>query len=272
MAAQPDGQVRFGVAGWSYPDWQGVVYPRNCKDTLRAVAQRVELIEINNTFYRPPNAKHCAGWVERTKDLGTLFTAKLPQEFTHQGVADPALIDTVRAGFAPLCASGRCRGLLAQFNYTFEHGPAALQQLALLARSFGQDAPLIVELRHRSWNAPAAMAAARALGISVAALDYPGMASGFGLDVPGVFGPFGIAYFRLHGRNPAWFHKGASRDQVYDWEYGDAEVRQIEARIGRLSAAAPLVLVVANNHFGGNAVKVVEQLLRWYRALGPSAR
>jgi uncharacterized protein YecE (DUF72 family) len=51
--------VLFGVAGWSYPDWKDVVYPRNCRDTLRAVAERVDLIEINNTFYRPPSSKNC---------------------------------------------------------------------------------------------------------------------------------------------------------------------------------------------------------------------
>ena len=83
--------MRFGVAGWTYADWKDVVYPRNCKDTLRAVAQRVDLIEINNTFYRPPSAKNCKSWVERTADLGTLFTAKLPHEFTHERRFDAAL-------------------------------------------------------------------------------------------------------------------------------------------------------------------------------------
>ena len=38
MGAVTDSQLLFGVAGWSYEDWKGIVYPRNCKDTLRAVA------------------------------------------------------------------------------------------------------------------------------------------------------------------------------------------------------------------------------------------
>ena len=33
----------FGVAGWSYDDWKDVVYPRGCKDTLRAVAELVDV-------------------------------------------------------------------------------------------------------------------------------------------------------------------------------------------------------------------------------------
>ena len=82
----------FGVAGWSYEDWKGIVYPRNCKDTLRAVAQRVGLIEINSTFYGLPSAKNCRSWIERTADLGTQFTAKLPKEFTHDRQWNDALL------------------------------------------------------------------------------------------------------------------------------------------------------------------------------------
>lgn len=258
-------RVLFGVAGWSYPDWKGIVYPRHCKDTLRAVAERVPLIEINSTFYGLPSAKNCSSWLLRTEELGTLFTAKLPQEFTHQGVRDPGLIEEVRQGFRPLIESGRCRGLLAQFNYQFECTPDSLEQLTVLARTFGEDAQLFVELRHRSWNDDAALAAVAKLGASVAALDWLGAGSGFSKYVTGVHGPHGRAYFRLHGRNPAWFQKHAGRDQVYDWEYSRQEVGQIEARIERIEAAAEEVIVVANNHFHGKAMQLLDQLLEWYR-------
>ena len=36
--------MKFGIAGWSYDDWKGVVYPRGCKDTLRFCAEHVDLI------------------------------------------------------------------------------------------------------------------------------------------------------------------------------------------------------------------------------------
>lgn len=267
-ATRPD--VLFGVAGWSYPDWKDVVYPRNCKDTLRAVAECVDLIEINNTFYRPPVAKNCASWVERTRDLGTFFTAKLPQECTHERVTDPAFLAEVRDGFAPLIGSGRCLGLLAQFNYQFEYGPAAVEHVAALAAAFGEP-QLFVEVRHRSWNAQPALDALQGLGVSVAALDYPGLHGGFARDVTMVHGRSGRAYFRLHGRNPAWFEKGAGRDRVYDWRYSPAEVQQIEQRLLRIAAHAQQALVVANNHFHGKAMQVIAELLAWYRATGRPA-
>jgi uncharacterized protein YecE (DUF72 family) len=257
--------ILFGVAGWSYPDWKDVVYPRNCKDTLRAVAQQVDLIEINSSFYRPPSAANCQSWMERTADFGTRFTAKLPREFTHQGVRDPAFAAKVRAGFLPLTGSDRFVGFLAQFNYQFEFGDEALRQVELLATTFGQDAQLVVEVRHRSWNAPQALAALGLLGVGVAALDYPGMASGFSRDVTEVNGRTQLAYFRLHGRNPAWFKHDAGRDQVYDWEYSGREVQQIEARLQRIAKGAGRTVVVANNHFHGKAMRLVEELVAWYR-------
>ena len=258
------GKALFGVAGWSYEDWKDVVYPRNCKDTLRAVAQRVELIEVNSTFYRPPSAENCESWVERTADLGTRFTAKLPHEFTHERQYDEALVDTVRRGFAPMCASGRFLGFLAQFPHDFPFTASAVESVAALARRFGGDAQLFVEVRHRTWNAEPAMEAMRGLGVGVLELDYPGMVGGFSRDVTGAHGLAGIAYFRLHGRNRAWFRKGAGRDEVYDWRYSPDEVRQVGQRLRRIEAESTRAIVVANNHFHGKAMQVVEELLAWY--------
>ena len=84
-------------------------------------------------------------------------------------------------------------------------------------------------------------------------------------SLDGVTGPARLAYLRLHGRNRAWFRKGAGRDEVYDWRYSPAEVEQITQRVDRLAADATRTLVVANNHFHGKAMEVVEALLAWYR-------
>lgn len=260
------GEVLFGVAGWSYEDWKDVVYPRHCKDTLRAVAERVDLIEINSTFYGVPSAKNCRSWVERTADLGTRFTAKLPQEFTHERRFDDELVARVREGFAPLFASGRMLGLLAQFSHEFAFSPEAVAHVGRLACAFGGDGQLFVEVRHRTWNAAAALQELAHRRVGVLALDYPGTVGGFSRDVPGVLGPARCAYLRLHGRNRAWFRKGAGRDEVYDWRYSPAEVEQIAHRIDRLAADDTRTLVVANNHFHGKAMEVVEDLLAWYRS------
>ena len=257
--------VLFGVAGWSYDDWKGVVYPRGCKDTLRAVAERLDLIEINSTFYGLPSAKNCASWARRTEDLGTRFTAKLPQEFTHVRRFDDELVAKVREGFAPLAESGRLIGLLAQFNHELQHNQGAVDLIRGLAEAFAATAPLFVELRHRSWNAASGLDALQASGVGVLELDYPGMVGGFSRDVTGVRAG-GVAYFRLHGRNRAWFRRGATRNEVYDWRYSEDEVQQLWGRVERIDRDATRTLVVANNHFHGKAMNVIEDLLSYYRS------
>ncbi len=269
-AARVRGEVLFGVAGWSYEDWKDVVYPRGCKDTLRAVASRVELIEINTTFYGLPTVANSTSWVERTADLGTRFTAKLPRELTHERRVEAATVAAVRDGFAPLWASGRLLGLLAQFPHGFACTPAAVALVERLAAAFAPDGPLFVEVRHRSWNADASLQRLAAAGVGVLALDYPAAATGFSRDVPPVLGADRTSYLRLHGRSPAWFEKGAARDRVYDWRYSREQVAEIAARVERLAAAASRTLVVANNHFRGSAVIVVEELLAWHRGTASS--
>ena len=49
--------IRIGPAGWSYIDWEGVVYPQKpgkSFDPLEYLARFFNTIEINSSFYRPP--------------------------------------------------------------------------------------------------------------------------------------------------------------------------------------------------------------------------
>lgn len=264
------GGVRFGIAGWTYDDWRNVVYPRGCKDELRFLARHVDFIEINSTFYRLPRVEVAAKWVERTADLeGFFFTAKLPGRITHEGALDAEIVRDFRACMAPLAEAGRLRAVLVQFSYRFEAGPTAFDLLRRIDAAFGRSAqtplaPLILEVRHKSWSAPEAWGEARALGFGVAALDYPGTAAGafdgVGLP-PRAAGE--LAYYRIHGRNStAWFDKKAGRDEVYDYAYSAVERGELQDTIRELAAveAAADTLVVANNHFEGKAVKLALEL------------
>jgi uncharacterized protein YecE (DUF72 family) len=254
--------VAIGIAGWSYADWKRIVYPRGCKDELRFCARLVDCIEINSTFYRPPQARLCASWAERTADLPAFFfTAKLPQEVTHERHLHQALIDDVHEGFAPLCAAGKLRMLLAQFNFRFVDDGETRAFLQAVVAAFDELAPIAIELRHRSWAEPEALAFLGELGASIANLDYPGAQSGFGPWVTGINGRARLAYFRLHGRNAqAWFAKDAGRDQVYDWLYTPDQVEQLAGRTQQIAAEAAQTIVIANNHFEGKELKLALEL------------
>ena len=51
--------VYIGIAGWSYPDWEGIVYTSTRMDQLAYVSGFVDCLEINSTFYRPPSERNC---------------------------------------------------------------------------------------------------------------------------------------------------------------------------------------------------------------------
>jgi uncharacterized protein YecE (DUF72 family) len=60
--------LRVGPAGWSYQDWNGVVYPAPPPrgfDPLGYLADYFDTIEINSTFYRPCAAATARDWVAR---------------------------------------------------------------------------------------------------------------------------------------------------------------------------------------------------------------
>jgi len=83
------GQIYIGIAGWSYPDWQGIVYTSKKVDQLEYVSSFVDCLEINSTFYRPPNERNTKSWLRRTAAKPSFFfTAKLHRDFTHEGKID----------------------------------------------------------------------------------------------------------------------------------------------------------------------------------------
>ena len=251
--------IAVGVAGWSYPDWDGYVYAGRVGDKLRYVAGYVDMVEVNSRFYHPPAVKTVASWVERTADLqGFFFTAKLHQDITHKGELSPAMIHALREGFAPMIEAGRLRHWLAQFPWFFSDSPEARQHLGRIRDEFTGLANLTLELRHNSWQAPESLEFLRGLGVTVANLDYPTAKTSFNLQHCSV-GEH--AYLRLHGRNSqAWFSKGAGRDETYNYLYNREEMTAIARRAVDLARGAKSLTVVTNNHFEGKEVVNALQL------------
>jgi uncharacterized protein YecE (DUF72 family) len=285
--------IRFGVAGWDYPDWEGIVYPDPAPrgfDRLRFLVDYVDVIEINVTFYRQPDASASASWVRRVRDHpGFRFTAKLFRDLTHgerdhQAVADDLeeAVAAYRIGLAPLVEAGLLGAVLLQFPQRFHDGPEARRHLERLARLlFGL--PLVVEVRHRSWDHDDALRFLHDLGVGFANIDQPAL--------PSTLRPSGhvtsnVAYVRLHGRNAAlWFRTPAERNR-YDYFYSEEELRPWAERIGRLAEGAEEVYVIANNHYRGKApanalmlkamveqkhVRAPASLVRTHRDLAPLA-
>lgn len=252
-------KISFGIAGWFYPDWDGYVYHPAVADKLRFAATHVDCIEINNTFYKPPEAKTVDFWVQRTNGLpGFFFTAKLHQEVTHQHNLTDDMVRTFEKGFRPMTDAGRLRQLLAQFRYDFEDSNANRDYLKTLVDAFTPIAPVVLELRHVSWQKRKALDYIVTLGCAVCNLDYPTTEDSFNLQVCAVGDH---AYFRLHGRNAvAWFDRNAGRDQVYNYCYAGAELDEIAERSIDVARMSKSLTLIANNHFQGKEMVNILQL------------
>jgi uncharacterized protein YecE (DUF72 family) len=239
----------IGIAGWSYPDWDGIVYTDPKMDQLVYVSGFVDCIEINSTFYRPPFEKTTRSWSDRTAGRADFFfTAKLHQSFTHEGKIDPATVRQFHQGFAPLLEAGKLRDLLAQFRYDFLDNADTRWHLTNIVDQFKDAFHIVLELRHKSWESPDAMGFLEGLGVTVANLDYPTSNQSFNLQHCTV-GQTG--YLRMHGRNvEKWFSK-AGRDEVYNYYYSQSELAGIKSRLDELAKAFQAVTVIANNHYRG---------------------
>ena len=249
--------VRIGVAGWDYPDWDGIVYPAGRPgrfDRLRYLARYVQLIEVNSTFYRPVAAPVAASWVRRTADLeGFRFTAKAHRSWSHDGSPDlDRVVPETLRGLEPLREAGRLGALLVQFPHAFRCEPTALDRIARLAdRCRGW--PVAVEVRHASWEADDAERWFRDREIAWCVIDQPRVdRSSLGL-LRRVTAPF--AYVRLHGRNcKAWFDPAAGRDRRYDYRYGARGIGDLAPDVREIARSARALYAVQNNHFRGQAL------------------
>jgi uncharacterized protein YecE (DUF72 family) len=252
-------EILFGVAGWSYPDWEGVVYPPGTRDRLRYLAGFVDLIEVNASFYAFMSPANAEDWIARTADLPDFrFAAKAHRTFTHGPESAPGSeARAFRAFLEPLFRSGRLAALLLQFPFSFRDGPDARGRLERLAATFG-GLPLVVEVRHASWEAPEALRFLSERGFSVANLDFPAGSQGFAGMAVATGEP---GYLRLHGRNAAdWFRPDAGRDARYDYLYGDDELEELAGRIEELAQRFRQLVIVTNNHYRGQALANLAEL------------
>ncbi len=162
MACQS--KLYIGTSGWSYPKgegkWTGYFYPTRKTNELEYYSQFFNTVEINSSFYVPPNLGYVHNWVRRVpKDF--LFTVKLWQKFTHpkmykEATGEVAAISQedvaiFTSSIEPLVQSGKLGALLAQFPPSFKNDSFSRQVLAAVIRIFGKYR-LAVELRHRSWS------------------------------------------------------------------------------------------------------------------------
>ena len=257
---------KIGTAGWHYKDWYGPVYPEIPPKDFSELDYYVsifDMVEINSSFYNPPAASAARTWVDRVKHRPDFeFTAKLWRRFTHdQNPFSEQDIFRVREGLDPLMEQDKLGAVLIQFPWSFRRTPdnrKRLENVVLAFRSY----PLVVEVRHASWNTPAFFEALNQAGIGITTVDQPVI----GESIP--FEPLQtgrVGYLRLHGRNyQNWFPKDKKTWNAltrYDYLYSKEETGHIAKQARTVSNRSDKTFVVFNNHPRGQAVANAAELV-----------
>lgn len=248
--------IHVGPAGWSYKDWEGVVYPpkHGSKfDPLTYLAQFFDTIEINSSFYRPPTATTTKSWARRVAENPAFtFTAKLHRVFTHErGKATVEDEKAFREAMDPLVEAGKLGAILIQFPWSFKNTDEERAYLTKLLTQF-QEYPLVLEVRHVSWNTSGIYEELEERGVGICNIDQPLFSKSI---KPAAVTTSGIGYVRLHGRNYAdWFREQAPRDDRYNYLYSLDELDPWITRIREVAKQTRESYVITNNHFLGKAV------------------
>jgi uncharacterized protein YecE (DUF72 family) len=265
----PSSILRIGPAGWSYPDWTGYVYPsRHSKGFHEAayLAEFFDTIEINTSFYQPLHPDHAAQWLDRVAvNPRFVFTAKLWQRFTHD-LAPSASISAaaderaVRTGFDILRAANKLGAVLLQFPFSFHRTKETVAYLSSLLERFS-DYPLVVEVRHASWNSPETLALLLTHNVGFCNIDQPIIGRSL---TPSAQATSPVGYIRLHGRRyDTWFTDDTSipAHERYNYLYTSEELAPWIARIRKVAEHVRDTFVVTNNHFQGKSVVNALQLI-----------
>ena len=140
------GRLYAGASGFSYPSWKGGFYPADAKpDTfLHHYAERVNTVELNNTFYRVPEEDQFDRWAAQVPE-GFRFAVTMSRRLTSFGRVEgiPAFVQTA--------------GVLGE-----RLGPVRIKVpqarddgfLLLLLDSLSSELRWVLDFRHESWSAP----------------------------------------------------------------------------------------------------------------------
>ena len=152
------GRLYAGASGFSYPSWKGNFYPDDAKpeDFLRLYAERVNTVELNNTFYRVPPEDQFDRWAVQVPK-GFRFGVTMSRRLTSFGRVE---------GVDEFCRMAKRLGdRLGPLRIKV---PQARDDgfLRLLLDSLDPEVPAALDFRHDSWDDAEVQAALDERGVA----------------------------------------------------------------------------------------------------------
>ncbi len=247
--------LRIGTAGWAYPHWNGVVYPKAGIHPLEILPTQFSAVEVNSSFYQFLKPEIVKLWVKKVERYPEFrFTAKLHQRFTHVRMLEERDIREFKEGMRPLLQSRRLGALLMQFPWSFKFTAENREFFIKLRRAFSEF-PLVAEMRHASWMESEAVGTFIDYRVGFCNIDQPKYTRAM---PPTSFLTSEIGYVRLHGRNPqnslGAYDPSAPRAKQHDYLYSEAELAEWAKRIEKIGQFADSTYVIFNNDAAAKSV------------------
>ena len=260
--------IRIGTSGFSFPDWWGVVYPKNIqpKDALRYYEQELgfNTVEINFTYYTLPGLKTMEGLAKKTTDDFD-FVVKAFKGMTHDPF-DSRLekipeITEVKETFEkflyslnPMIETKKLGAVLLQFPVFF-YPRSENKDYLLQCKEWLSDVPAVIEFRNHAWAKPETFTFLKENDLAYCIVDEPKLdrLMPFVEEVTS-----NIGYLRLHGRNQNWFNVPTS--ERYNYLYSDKELKEFVDPIKRIHQRVERGYVFFNNCHAGSAARNALQM------------
>ncbi len=286
------GEIKVGTASWTdrtllasgwYPP--GVDTPAA---RLEYYAKQFPLVEVDATYYAPPNEKTTGLWAGRTPEhftfnikafslltghpakpsaLPTDLRPETDKKNIYPGDLAPQAYEDLWTRFLsaldPLVTAGKLGAILFQFPPWFTIRRSNKDYLVEVARRCAP-LPVAVEFRHASWfsgdNADETLGFLRRHELPFVCVDMP---QGHRSSVPPVVAATaGLAMIRFHGHSENW----TSNDihQKFGYRYSDAELSAWAPKLRGLADQAQETHVLMNNCYSDyaqrNASSLIEML------------
>ncbi len=168
-------RIFIGTSGFSYAPWRGSFYPEKLPATkmLAYYAERLDAVEINNTFYRMPAPDMLAKWALETPATFQ-FAIKSPRRITHEKKLADVADSLTRLREAATTLGERLGPVL------FQLPPFMKKDLPRLQEFVAQLPPGLraaMEFRHASWFSPDVYEALRARDVALCLAESEDLAT-----------------------------------------------------------------------------------------------
>jgi uncharacterized protein YecE (DUF72 family) len=233
-------EIRIGCSGWQYAHWRGDFYPRDTPQDrwFEHYAARFDTVELNNSFYRLPEADAFAGWARRAPP-GFVMAVKASRYLTHvRRLRDPAEpLDRLWSRARRL--GDHLGPMLYQLPPRWHRN---LERLAEFAEAIPAHRLQAVEFRDPDWYHAGTYAALERGGLALCLHDMPGSVS-----PRQPIGPF--AYVRFHGSG-----------EKYGGGYPGQALATWADRLVEWANEGMACYAYFNNDIGGHAVRDAARL------------